>query len=287
MTYTARLQVAAPPDTVFQALTDPVLLTRWLAEHADVSLPDGRFEFWGRYTPGGAERGRQRLLDVEASRRLRFGWDLDGAERTVDIALEPVTGGTVVTVTETDADGKPLHAANFWDIALANLDSQVTGHRVGLRYDHRAGPPDTAAATTVIDAPPATVFAALLDPAQLRQWMRGGESVVVEPTVGGRYDLGWDHGPVRVLELVPDRVLAYSWRYPDSPDTVVRWELVGSDGGTGLTVVHSGFADPGLAEEYRQGWPGFLVGLKRHLELGPDREPLLLWFAGATEPWRV
>lgn len=89
------------------------------------------------------------------------------------------------------------------------------------------------------------------------------EEATVEPHVGGRYELGWDHGPVKILELEPDRVVAYSWRYPDHPDTIVRWELEGSGSRTHLTVVHSGFVDSSLAEEYRGGWPGFLVSLKR------------------------
>ena len=44
----------APPEAVHAALTDAAALRVWLAEHAEVALPD-RYEFWGRYTPDGAE----------------------------------------------------------------------------------------------------------------------------------------------------------------------------------------------------------------------------------------
>ena len=94
--------------------------------------------------------------------------------------------------------------------------------------------------------------------------------------MGGRYSFGWDHGPVKILELEPDKVLAYSWRHtwedgqgPDS--TVVRWELDGSQGRTHLTIVHSGFGPGGHRPDgYQLGWMEFLASLKRMHETGPS-----------------
>jgi hypothetical protein len=60
----------------------------WLAEHAETSLPQHRFEFWGRFTPQG-ERGRQALIAAEQDRSLDFTWTLDGEHTTVTIRLEP------------------------------------------------------------------------------------------------------------------------------------------------------------------------------------------------------
>jgi len=57
-----RLRIAAPPSAVHRALTDPAALQVWLAEHAEVDLPD-RYQFWGRLTPDG-EAPHQRLLHV-------------------------------------------------------------------------------------------------------------------------------------------------------------------------------------------------------------------------------
>jgi uncharacterized protein YndB with AHSA1/START domain len=39
----------------------------------------------------------------------------------------------------------------------------------------------------------------------------------------GAFDFGWGGGgPVKILDLDPDRELAYSWHYPpDEPETVV------------------------------------------------------------------
>jgi uncharacterized protein YndB with AHSA1/START domain len=47
---TKRIRIAAPPRAVHHALTDPAALQVWLAEHAEVDLPD-RYQFWGRFTP--------------------------------------------------------------------------------------------------------------------------------------------------------------------------------------------------------------------------------------------
>ena len=81
-----RLQAVmpAPPEAVYAALTDAAALRVWLAEHAEVALPD-RYEFWGRYTPDGAEP-HQRLLHAD-ERTLRFAWTVDGVESTVSFDL--------------------------------------------------------------------------------------------------------------------------------------------------------------------------------------------------------
>jgi uncharacterized protein YndB with AHSA1/START domain len=48
-----KARAAAPLATVRRALTDADALRTWLAEHAEVDLPD-RYEFWGRHTPEGS-----------------------------------------------------------------------------------------------------------------------------------------------------------------------------------------------------------------------------------------
>jgi len=94
----------------------------------------------------------------------------------------------------------------------------------------------------------------------------------LSPNVGGRYEFGSDAGPATIVELDPDKVLAYTWR---NPDTTVRWSLRSSRGSTYLTLVHSGFADDALAEQSRLEWLTRLVEVKRVLELGEGKEPEL------------
>ena len=60
---TCRARLAAPVEAVRHALTDPAELRVWLAEHAEVELPQ-RYAFWGRYTPEG-DAPHQRLLHVD------------------------------------------------------------------------------------------------------------------------------------------------------------------------------------------------------------------------------
>ena len=288
-----RVRIEAPTDTVFKALTDADTLTDWLAESADVSLADDRYQFWGRYAPQG-DRPRQQLLAVEPAAVLRFSWALDGAgtagaagegaagegvqPSTVDITMAPDDGGAVVTVVHTgvpasgSADATALSC--FWHVSLANLAAQCEGLPTMPPFDFSVPAQGDALVRTVIDVGVDEVFACLLDPSQVEKWAGGGKAVI-EPVVGGRYEFGRpDNGPVQVLELEQDKVLSYSWRYPDSPDTVVRWSLRSSRGSTYLTLVHSGFDNDQLAEEFRQGWPGYLVEIKRILELGDRWQPL-------------
>jgi uncharacterized protein YndB with AHSA1/START domain len=271
-----RVRIDAPHESVFKALIESDPLTEWLAESAEVDVDQRRYEFWGRYTPQG-ERPRQRLVDVEPGRKLAFTWAFDEAESQVAFGIEPHDeGGTVVSVTHTgvpasgSADSTALDC--FWHVSLANLEAHCEGLPTMPPFDFSVPAQDAALVRTVIDVPPEEVFASLLDPAQVDRW--AGGNAVIEPEVGGRYDFGWDHGPHRILELEPERVIAYSWRYPGSPDTIVRWNLRGSRGSTYLTVVHSGFSDDALAEQFRRGWPAFLVEIKRMLELGARWQPL-------------
>ena len=93
-----RAVVPAPPKVVYEALTDPAALRVWLADHADVDLP-GKYEFWGRFTPDGAEP-HQRVLHVD-ERTIRFAWTLDGVETTTQFELAEDEDGTLVTLSQT------------------------------------------------------------------------------------------------------------------------------------------------------------------------------------------
>ncbi len=282
-TYTLVMSIGAPPEAVYAALTDAGALRAWLAEHAEVSLDGGVYEFWGRYTPEG-ERGHQRLLSTEPGRRLSFSWRLQGAETEVGIALEGQDSGTQPTRLTLTHSGVPPRPSGdrYWVrdllmLSLANLASYCEGRGIGPRCDFTAFGDAEARASVEIAAAPGEVFASLIEPAQLDRWI--ATRAEVEPHVGGRYDFGWDHGPVKILELEPDKVLAYSWRHSwedeQGPDaTVVRWELDGSRGRTHLTIVHSGFGGDRRTEGYQLGWMEFLASLKRMHEVGAGWQPV-------------
>jgi uncharacterized protein YndB with AHSA1/START domain len=265
-----RVRIAAPRTTVHQALTDADTLTEWFAESADVALDQGRYHFWGRYTPFGAEP-HQELVGDEP---LRFTWDLNGQASSVAIELaDEDDDATLVTVVHdgyAPADARTVSC--FWHVSLANLVAHCEGVATMPPFDFSAPAQGDALVRTVIDVPAEEVFASLIDPSQVDKW--AGGSATIEAKVGGRYEFGGGRGPTTILEFEPDKVLAYGWRQPSTGDTVVRWQLRETRGSTFLTLVHGGWADDALAEQARQEWPVHLVELKRILELGPAWEPM-------------
>lgn len=265
-----RAEIAAPPSRVFQALTEEKELAVWLAEEADVDLGAGVYTLSGPSLPSGT---RTRLLGHDTDRSLTIGWTFDdGLDRTVAFTLEPGGRGTRLKVTHEGGPswvGAAAGIGHLLGYAVGNLANHCEGMQVLPRFDFTAPVTGDVRAEIDIEAPPAEVFSALTDPALVNRWC-AGESTI-EPEVGGRYDFGWGEqgGPVKILELEPDRVLAYSWNEETAPNTVVRWELAGSKGGTHLTIVHSGFGDL-RSDGYSAGWIGFLMEIKRVVELGDD-----------------
>jgi uncharacterized protein YndB with AHSA1/START domain len=101
--------------------------------------------------------------------------------------------------------------------------------------------------------PPEKVWRALTDPELVERWLMPND---LRAVVGHRFTFrsrpipGWDgicH--CEVLEVEPNRRLAYTWRggsdelpdYGARLDTVVTWTLTPTPGGTLLRLVHSGF----------------------------------------------
>jgi uncharacterized protein YndB with AHSA1/START domain len=263
-----RAVVPAPPKAVYEALTDPAALRVWLAEHADVDLP-GKYEFWGRYTPDGAEP-HQRVLHVD-EHTIRFAWTVDGVETTSEFQLAEDEDGTLVTLSQTDlpsfddvlADKAGARGAlqTFWSLAIANLADYLAGRALTPKCDFTSA---DLRAEVVIDAPPEAVFDSLTQPDQYRKW--SGVNVDIEPRVGGRFAMGGfelDPGGITFVEFEPGRKATL--RFADG--LVSSWELEGSDGRTRLTSVQSGF-DP--ANPPYPGWAGWLAGLaelRRYHEL--------------------
>lgn len=271
------IEIAAPPDTVFDALVDPLQLTRWFSERADVDVANGRYAFWGRFTPDGAGRSDERVSQVSAvpNERLNYRWSLYGCETDVLLALRPHAGGTDVVVRHSGiAFDTPWLLEMFWSVALENLRAWVERREEGLRHDLTTE--QLGGLTQVLDiaATPETVFAALIEPAQLVRYL--ADDPVVEPEVGGRIDFGWhDDGPYRILTLDPPHRLDYAWRFGDgTPDSLVSWQLTGTAGRTRLTLVHTGFAADRNTAGYAFGWLDYLNRIRFMCEVGPSwRKP--------------
>jgi len=266
-----KIDIEAAPPGVFEALTDPRALEAWFAERVSVSVPEDRYDFWGRYTPGapGEDAGRHRLLAYEPNRKLAFEWRLRGDDTRVDIELEPAGDGTRVTL-EQRIPGRPkteCSVGDFWLLSFENLRRFVEDGADPVRCDYASAPRGRVELTVDIDAPPEAVFGALTVPERINRWIAKGASIELEP--GGRFDYGWEsEGPVKIVDLVRNEKLTHTWKHGLEPETMVTWTLEGSGCGTRLHLVHSGFGDDRATEDFRTGWLKHIVWMKSVLEKG-------------------
>lgn len=274
-----QIDLKAPPQTVFRALTDAQALAGWFAEYVDVSLEEGRFDFWGRFTPGtpDQELGRHTLEWVDGSRGLRFAWNLQDQETQVEFHLLAQGEGTLLVLRHFGVPrGQEIGFAtteDFWFLSLENLRRFLDGHAV-VRCDFSTMRPGDIRHEIEIDAPRAEVFGALIRPDQLNRWI--ASRAAVEPRVRGRYDLGWQGaGALKILELASDEKLAL--RLEDGSNTIVTWTLEESNGRTRLTLIHSGFAPDQPTGGLNAGWLNFMSWIKSLVEYGPEWQTPVIW----------
>lgn len=267
-------RVGAPLKDVHHALTDAAALRTWLAEYAEVDLPN-RYQFWGRYTPDGAEP-RQELQHVD-ERTVRFSWRMGGEDSVVEISLaEDGPDATTVTLTQTNVPDMAEAIAEtsiravvhtYWSLALANLADYLEGRELSPMCDFTS--PEMRA-EVLIAASRDTVYDSLTDPAQFSKWF--GAKVDIEPRVGGRWAMGGfdlDPNPAKILVLEPGHKMSIAW----SDGTTASWELADSGGKTRLTFVQSGFDTGKPPYGAWMGWISGVAELRRYHEV-PNWRPI-------------
>jgi uncharacterized protein YndB with AHSA1/START domain len=114
----------APPEEVWEALTDPAALGEWLAPEVELDPREGG-ELICRYEDGCERRGEVEL--VEEAERLAFSWWRQGSGPSrVELVLDAVTEGTQLTVVESGLSpvAAPLLAAS-WTGSLRRLGLTV------------------------------------------------------------------------------------------------------------------------------------------------------------------
>ena len=270
--------INAPAAKVYEALTTSSTLHTWLAEHAEVSLTDGRFEFWGPTTPQGFNPN-QRLLEALPNHLLRFEWTLDSKPTTVEFTIAENQETCLVSLKQ---DGLPtleelmspkgrrdgLHSMHtFWGLALANLAEFVEDRPLTPKVDFRPERDADIRIHVEISAAPSAVFDTLTDPGKIKDWF--GWEVDIDPRVGGATTFGSEG---RIVEFVPNQVFAYI----DEFGATTRWQLKGSDKTTKLVLIQRGYTDDewDSAAQHEAGWLGSLAELKRMHELGDVWTPL-------------
>jgi uncharacterized protein YndB with AHSA1/START domain len=141
-------------SAVFDLLTDPVLLVRWIGLSADIEpSPGGRFRF--EVQPGQHCEGV--YVDVERPTRVAFtwgwtdpAWDLPPGSSLVEIELSDDPAGTRLRLVHSRLPGdlRALHDEG-WTTFLARLVAVAAGRELGA-YPSRN--PRAAGVSTDVEA---------------------------------------------------------------------------------------------------------------------------------------
>jgi uncharacterized protein YndB with AHSA1/START domain len=130
-----------------------------------------------------------------------------------------------------------------------------------------------------INAPPARVYKAWTDPAELQRWF-GPEGVrtikiVADVRVGGKYrwDLVKQDGEEwaclgEYRKLIPGRKIVFTWKWDDDEawenhDSVVTVELSDRDGGTEVKLTHEKLPSEESRDRHNEGWDSVLDRLEK------------------------
>ena len=131
----------------------------------------------------------------------------------------------------------------------------------------------------LIKAPRDRVYAAWIDPAELKQWF-GPENVqtrelVADARVGGKFvwDLINSEGEKMTMrgeyrELQPGKRIVFSWQWEDDEDwenhiSIVTVELADAEGGTELRLIHEQLPNEESRDGHTRGWNSALDKLEK------------------------
>jgi len=129
----------------------------------------------------------------------------------------------------------------------------------------------------VIEAPPAAVFAAFVEPDKIALWWGPDDGPVtlaeVDARPGGRFHVrfrmldGSEHGCFGNFEVFepPHRLtMSWTWEDEDTPPSHVQatFKPAGAEH-TELTFVHARLQDEATRDSHEQGWNGALDKLQR------------------------
>ena len=128
-----------------------------------------------------------------------------------------------------------------------------------------------------LNAPIARVWKALTDANQMRQWYFDLKEF--QPQVGFEFEFVVEHEGNRyhhlcqVTDVVPQKKIAYSWRYKGEPgDSLVTFELFAEGNKTRVKVTHTGIETfprtPAYARKnFENGWTAIIgAELKQFVE---------------------
>ena len=98
------VMIAAPPEVVWEVITQPEHVTQWFAERADFEAKPGTngtmsWEQFGTY--------EMRVEDADPPRRFSFRWDFkEGSSLLVEFTLTEEDGGTRLRLVESGFEAR-------------------------------------------------------------------------------------------------------------------------------------------------------------------------------------
>jgi uncharacterized protein YndB with AHSA1/START domain len=232
------LVLQATPERVWNALTRPEELSKWLGQRADVKLEAG-YDGWIEWDGHG--RYPLRVVEVEAPRRFTFRWMNEPAE-----ALDPVRATLVEWDLEATASGGTrLHLRESGFDSMAGRAGNAVGWlgELGELVEYVAGEPGDVGVrrSWQLDAPPEVVWRAFDDPDRLAAWW---DARVLA-----------DRGEQRIEHAEPETYVAWAWTPPGEPadaalQVSAEWGLEpAADDRTELRLLMTGFVgSQGLRE---------------------------------------
>lgn len=130
----SEIHIAAEPERVFQALTDPAQVPQWWGQkgvyrcerfEADLRV-GGEWRMAGVGRDGGPFEVKGKFLDIDSPRRLRYTWIATwtgSVQTTIQWELTATPKGTRITITHSGLGAHPELAQSYsgWPRLLAWL----------------------------------------------------------------------------------------------------------------------------------------------------------------------
>ena len=118
--------LAHSPERVWRALTDPVLITKWLLPTIDFRLvPDAEFVLKADPKPGWDGTVKCRMLEIELLKKISWRWIVGDIDTIVTFTLAPTESGTCLSLVQSGFN--PDQTKNFagarygWNMMGAKL----------------------------------------------------------------------------------------------------------------------------------------------------------------------
>jgi len=271
-----QVNIQADRELVFQHLTQPALLQKWFCNKAELHPDDkGLFVFEGPHSFISSfpeKQGKGKIEKFESPSSFWFNFPINNQVTRICYCLEEIDQGTRLSLFHENIPDDCL-IMDALVICLGNLKHVIeTGSSVYLLdYEHDITE-KTLNREICIPSPPDRIFKALTDIEDLKNWLSFSMKTV-ELKIGGKYDIGWRDkegnlmGPVEIIELEQNKILAYSWAYDNDGGDKVRWELHENSEMTLVKLIHTGFKSGRYNKDYVQGWHAFLITLAEYLRM--------------------